>query len=273
MDLRAPSRTATFNTHYRKITGIHVELFPETASKYSAAALNEIYDVLTIRARADALALEPPTFPYTDEECEELIDILERSKDHASSPHTTAYVARLWATVVALKVLLFGLPDEHRARFENLCVDRLIYTSRWREHVAETVDDLKQERSRILIFFSANILMMRISSFPSLTKLSLIFCTLGLTVTLLLLQQQRRLVGTNTTTSSVHTDDWITCYGFQPIAIVHSLPQALFVWALLLFAIQHYWMAFAGLPLTFLLSASLPVAAVLLTGIYTSANS
>ncbi len=63
---------------------------------------------------------------------------------------------------------------------------------------------------------------------------------------------------------AVYLDDRITSYGFQPIAIVHSLPQALFVWALLLLAIQHYWMAFADLPLTFLLSASLPVAAVLL---------
>ncbi|KAI9458596.1 hypothetical protein BJY52DRAFT_413027 [Lactarius psammicola] len=167
---------------------IHVELFPETASKYSAAALNEIYDVLTMRSRAgetksplcrhlgvmdnllDALSLEPPPFPYTNEECEELIDILERRKGHASSPHTTAYIARLCATVanhrslihfeasgskrglistIVLKVLLFGLPDEHQARFESLCVDRLICTSRWRQHVSETVEDLKQEISRV----------------------------------------------------------------------------------------------------------------------------
>jgi len=125
--------------------------------------------------------------------------------------------------------------------------------------------------------------MMRISSFPSLTKLSLMLCVLGLTVTLILLREQRRLVCTKATTSvsgamplhsviavnfdvrqAVYLDDRITSYVFQPIAIVHSLPQALFVWALLLFAIQHFWMAFAGLPLTFLLSASLPVAAVLL---------
>ena len=73
---------------------IHVELFPETASKYSATALNEIYDVLR-RSRAgetksdapgsDAqrlytLTSESPAFPHTDEEREELIDILEWSK-------------------------------------------------------------------------------------------------------------------------------------------------------------------------------------------------
>ena len=47
------------------------------------------------------------------------------------------------------KMLLFGLPEEHRADFESLCVDRLIHTSRWRKHVSETVDDLKQEISRV----------------------------------------------------------------------------------------------------------------------------
>jgi hypothetical protein len=56
---------------------------------------------------------------------------------------------------------------------------------------------------------------------------------------------------------------WVTSYGFQPIAIIHSLPQALFVWALLLFAVQHFLRAFPGLFLTSLLSTSLFVAVLL----------
>jgi hypothetical protein len=55
----------------------------------------------------------------------------------------------------------------------------------------------------------------------------------------------------------------VTGYGFQPIAIVHSLPQALFVWTLILFTIQHIWMSFAHISLTFLLSVSLLVASML----------
>lgn len=51
--------------------------------------------------------------------------------------------------------------------------------------------------------------------------------------------------------------------GFQPIAIVHSLPQALFVWALLLFLIQVFWTAFIYLSLTSFLSILIPVTAVL----------
>jgi hypothetical protein len=51
--------------------------------------------------------------------------------------------------------------------------------------------------------------------------------------------------------------------GFQPIAIVHSLPKALFVWALLLFAIQGFWMTFAGLSPSLLLYTLFPIAAVL----------
>jgi hypothetical protein len=51
--------------------------------------------------------------------------------------------------------------------------------------------------------------------------------------------------------------------GFQPIAIVHSLPKALFVWTLLLFTIQGFWMTFAGLSPLLPLSTLFPIAAVL----------
>ncbi|KAH9003464.1 hypothetical protein EDB86DRAFT_3100031 [Lactarius hatsudake] len=251
---------------------IHVELFPETASKYSAAALYEIYDLM--RARTDTFTSEPPAFPLTDKEREGLIETLERSKDHASNTLITTYVARLWATVAShrslihfdsnripvlttiSKMLLFGFPEEHMLRFENLGVDQLANSSRWRERVSETADDLKQQASRMFALLSANILLLQISSIPTLTKFSLILCVLSLTVTSILLQEQRRLVGTNATTA-VFLGNLVTIYGFQPIAIVHSLPQALFVWALLLFAVQHLWMAFS-------LFTSLFVAAVLL---------
>ena len=52
--------------------------------------------------------------------------------------------------------------------------------------------------------------------------------------------------------------------GFQPIAIVYSLPKALFIWALLLFAIQGFWMTFAGLTPYVLYATLFPVAAVLI---------
>lgn len=65
---------------------------------------------------------------------------------------------------VASKVLLFGLPDDHLARFESLCADQLIYTPRWREHVSETAGDLGKDIALVseigiivvslLIFFS-----------------------------------------------------------------------------------------------------------------------
>ena len=52
-------------------------------------------------------------------------------------------------------------------------------------------------------------------------------------------------------------------YGFQPIAIVHSLPKALFVWTLLLFGIQGFWMTFTDLSPLLPLSTLFPIAAVL----------
>ena len=54
--------------------------------------------------------------------------------------------------------------------------------------------------------------------------------------------------------------------GFQPIAIVYSLPQAFVVWALLLFLIQVFWMAFINVSLTSLLSTLIPITAILVLG-------
>jgi len=95
-------------------------------------------------------------------------------------------------------------------------------------------------------------------------EVSLFLGAFDLAVTSFLLQQQQRLLGTNTTSTSVaYLKDWNTSYGFQPIAIVHSLPQALFVWALPLFSMQGFWMDFSDLPLTLRPFTLLPVAAIL----------
>ena len=77
---------------------VHVELFPETASQYSLAALNEL-QLIFLHARAgktgsllvtflpggdrrhlDALTSDTPTFPYPAEQSEEFIDILQRGR-------------------------------------------------------------------------------------------------------------------------------------------------------------------------------------------------
>jgi len=69
------------------------------------------------RQPLDALTSEIPTFPYTANECQKFIELLQCGKgmfhsvhflwhlvdrlflDHASSPYITTFVARLWAIV------------------------------------------------------------------------------------------------------------------------------------------------------------------------------
>jgi len=84
---------------------IHVELFPETASQYAAIALNEL-QVTFLHARAgearhhqfssapgsdrqrlDALTSETPTFPYTADQSQNFIELLQRSKGMFHSVH------------------------------------------------------------------------------------------------------------------------------------------------------------------------------------------
>jgi hypothetical protein len=44
----------------------------------------------------------------------------------------------------AISLVLFCLPNERREALEGLWVDELAYTSTWRKHVSNTVEDLKQ---------------------------------------------------------------------------------------------------------------------------------
>ncbi|KAH9979757.1 hypothetical protein BJV74DRAFT_120386 [Russula compacta] len=76
----------------------HVEMFPATASQYAMTALNEL-QIILLHARADALTSDVPTFPYTAEENEKFINLLQSSKEHASNPYVTTFVARLWEIV------------------------------------------------------------------------------------------------------------------------------------------------------------------------------
>ncbi|KAI9458599.1 hypothetical protein BJY52DRAFT_1416383 [Lactarius psammicola] len=275
---------------------IHVEMFPEAASQYSAQALNELQVVFS-HARADAPTSDTSTFPYTAKQREEIADTLERNKDRTHSSYVITYVARLWTIVASHRLnhfsedhcrlsfgqstseikdskwdlflaiisntLLFGFPDGHQARFKNLWLDQLVNTSRWREHVSETVEDLKQMVSSMLALLIVNVHMMPLSSFPAFSSSSLLLCLLGLVTALYLMQEQRKLLSTNATATAVCLDNPNTSYRFQPIAIVHSLPQAMFTWALLLFAMQSFWMIFADFPLPMLLATFLPVATML----------
>jgi len=246
----------------------------------------------------DALTSETPTFPYTAKQCQEFIELLQCSREYASSPYVTTFVARLWATVanhrffihsgedhcrlssdqailevhrkeslvlaIISNTLLFGFPNWYQARFEGLWVDQLAYTSTWRKHVSETAKDLKHMMSSSFALLIANTLMIQNSSLLALTYSSLLICILSLVITSVLLREQQRLVDTNAAVAAPYLDDRNTkSCGFQPIAIVYSLPQAFFVWALLLFLIQVFWMAFIDVSLTSLLSALIPITAIL----------
>jgi hypothetical protein len=259
----------------------HVEMFPATASQYSTTALNELY-VIFLNARADALTSEIPTFPYTAEECDNFIKLLQSSKEHATNPYITTFVARLWEVVAnhrffthfgedhcrmssihsvvetparrrnliltTISKLLFNLPAEHRERLEKLWVDSLVYSSAWRKHVSERVEDLQQTMTWLFALTIANILIMPISYCPPLNNASILICILGFFITLVLYQEQRKFVDTGSATAAAYLDTRNTSYGFEPTAIAHSLPQASFIWAFFLFSIQGFWMAFGGLP-------------------------
>jgi len=59
-----------------------------------------------------------------------------------------------------------------------------------------------------------------------------------------------------------------TSYGFQPTAMVHSLPHVASIWASFLFTIQGFWSTLGDLPVILLLHATIPIAIVLAIACY-----
>ncbi|KAF8474423.1 hypothetical protein DFH94DRAFT_695491 [Russula ochroleuca] len=77
----------------------HVEMFPATASQYSMTALNEL--LIFLNARTDALTSDIPSFPFTTDECDMFINVLQCRKvtGNVSDSYVTTYVAKLWERI------------------------------------------------------------------------------------------------------------------------------------------------------------------------------
>ena len=123
---------------------------------------------------------------------------------------------------------------------------------------------------------------MPLASFPAFSGSSFFLCVFGLITALLLMKEQRRLLSTNIAaivsiatlfnlefeanlhfTQSVNVANPSTSYRFRSTAMIHSLPHALFTWALLLFAMQGFGMTIVDIPLPMLYAILLPIAALL----------
>lgn len=168
--------------------------------------------------------------------------------------------------LTAISKVLFDIPNGHRERLENLWVDQLSYASAWRKYVSERNEDLKLHMTFMFALALMNTLTLPYVFYTGLNKASMMLCILGLCIACVLLHEQRQLAGTGASTAAAYLDARNTSYGFQPTAVVHSLPQAIFVWASLLFTIQGFCfcLAIGDIPGTILWPIMIPVAVVLI---------
>ena len=100
--------------------------------------------------------------------------------------------------------------------------------------------------------------MIPLASFPAFSSSSFLLCVFGLVAALFLMQEQRRFLSTDIAaivsiatllnlefeanshfTQAINVINPSTSYRFRSTAMIHSLPHALFTWALLLFAMQE----------------------------------
>ncbi|KAI0315004.1 hypothetical protein OF83DRAFT_1174249 [Amylostereum chailletii] len=273
----------------------HVETYPMHLEGLPTGALDELI-IIFMHARADQMTSTSSTFPYTKEECVAFLDLLSHSRDEVSDGRVITYVARLWTVVsnfrfithygeehcrlsrnqsiiespepkksIALNLtstVLFNLPKAHQERLEDLFVDDLVYRANWQAFISNLTAEWKLCMQWTFALLMCNALTT--SHVPSigLTQSSMALCIAGLIFSTVLSHQHQHLERIDTGEAASYLSDRRTATGFRPLAIVYSLPKALFVWALVLFAIQAACMAFCSMPFPcFVLSVSVVAAA------------
>jgi len=139
-----------------------------------------------------------------------------------------------------LSRLLFGVPASFVDKFERLYLDTMVYTKDFREFFANC-----QEDRRLFINLSFGSILMHFvllatgAGLKFLSPLGL-FCGLASTVSGVVLYSQHQAISEGSAGEgfSYLSDRRHDTYGFQYLALLFSLPKAMFFWSVALFVPQ-----------------------------------
>jgi hypothetical protein len=251
----------------------HVEFFPS----HAGIPMNGIVDLLLntlVHAQGDALTSTVSTFPYSAEESARFTKLIKPYQGKEIDGHIICVIARLNSFIAshksinhfgqahcrlsrdqsildlepshthwmssALSRLLFGVPASFVDKFERLYLDTMVYTKDFREFFASC-----QEDRRLFINLSFGSVLMHfvlLSTGAGLGFLSPLglFCGLVSIVSGVVLysQHQETSQGSAGEGYSYLSERRHDIYGFQYLALLFSLPKAMFFWSVALFAPQ-----------------------------------
>ncbi|KAI0044950.1 hypothetical protein FA95DRAFT_1561665 [Auriscalpium vulgare] len=237
----------------------------------------EVLDNLILRflhARVDDMTSDLSTFPYREPMSAQILDVLQHCKNHISDGRVMTIVARMQTLLLAtdiqllwgqkqarlsidqsvfesptvkrsillkgVSLLCFNYPECWRARLEGLFVDSIAYDTRWDAFNTEMLQEWKAGMAWSFGALISNILTLPTAFSPATTQTSLILSAVSILGAILL--SQRHMDPKLRNKGWKGPCDFLTehrsDYEFRPIAIVLTLPKALYTWALILFVVQ-----------------------------------
>ncbi|CAK5274682.1 unnamed protein product [Mycena citricolor] len=246
----------------------HVEHFPMHLGGLPEQVIDSLTCVLT-HAICDQMTSRVSTFPYSKQDCEAFLRLLQSCKSHSLDGSIVCMIARIWSLVCRNRYLTqygqehsrlsrdqavlfdpetpnqwlsiitarcsFGVSDRYLAKLDAVFVDHVVYTEQWSETVA---DFLKGWRASALAAFFA--LMLHLFFIPgSLSPLIVVSAVLfgaSLLTSALLIHRFDQLEGISATEAMNYLESILSpTFHFQLVALMLALPQTLLGWGTLFF--------------------------------------
>ncbi|KZT25700.1 hypothetical protein NEOLEDRAFT_1133215 [Neolentinus lepideus HHB14362 ss-1] len=258
----------------------HVEHFPMHSGGIPRSILDDLRAIF-VQGSIDQLTSNCSPFPYPPQDCKKFIKLLKLPRDSelVTDGNLIFTVARLWSVISghrfnihyggeqpkfsreqstldsprssrfltrSISCILWRIPEVYINKLDKIYDDNIVYADHWRMFMSRCIDDWQATTTWSLGFLMTNtLLLLNFSYRLPLGSVSLLLCVgsilsaIGLSM---YHHDQREAVSAEAAAylDNVQSDRW----GFDLIGTLYSLPKALFVWALVLFAVQSTMLAF-----------------------------
>lgn len=268
------------DTAMERLYWVHVEFFPmHVCSQMTPLILDSLISVIC-HGMTDRMTSRTSTFPYTEEKCDQLLRGLSLRRGEPLDGYTLCFVARLWGAInnqrfmtyygqenaqldrlqppmpedivdrpglrALANLTLWGIPNHHYSKLHDLFVHDQVYVDHWQAFITAC---LSEWRGLIVWAFSVLIASILISMLPRASLSSAMAPILAasssiLSGSILLLRHHGFEDATASFAASflrtAKSSDW----GFLPLAVVYSMPKAMYLWSMGLMVAQFiFWVS------------------------------
>ncbi|TFK49053.1 hypothetical protein OE88DRAFT_1737266 [Heliocybe sulcata] len=261
----------------------HVEHFPMHLGGIPRSIVDDLRGIF-VQGSVDQLTSNSSPFPYSPGDCQKFMKLLKLPKgtqycEQVTDGNVIFTAARLWSVICGhrfstryggdqptfererstldsprpsrfltrfISCALWRIPEIYINKLDKLYEDDIVYADHWRGFMSRCVDDWHTTTTWSLGFLMTNtLLLLNFSYRLPLGSISLLLCigsilsSIGLSM---YHQDQREAVSTEAAAylDNLQSSRW----GFDLAGTLYSLPKALLVWAVVLFAVQSSMLAF-----------------------------